>query len=375
MQFFRLFLYIVYLDIFFQIWELNIIKLNVEGDGILEILKYLENLFLLINLKVDKKSLILLLIFTIGAFIASNILTFININYSKKGKKIIFLLSLNSFLNTLFIYYLNGPSIEILLSIIICNEGEKNILCSLKKFSNLIMFIIIVICVMFMIGELFLAALYFNNIGCINGLNAKSRINCNFTLTISIIKLIFFLFHFIIFYFVNDNHYYIIMSYYLFILLANIFISIYVYKYLFFYNYLINSFFHYGCHFTNWFSFCIFFKQLIGIQDITLFLVIGIIIIIIGLYYNKKYKRFKLLTEFNIFESNDLKTIEIYCKLLLDLLNVNDNHLKILIAGVINRFEENLQTNMELLEQYNKLINDKHLQEKVTLYILNPIMN
>ena len=183
--------YILFIWIFFfQIWELNILKLNVEGDGFLEILKYLENLFLLINLKVDKKSLILLLIFTIGAFVASNILTFININYSKKGKKIIFLLSLNSFLNTLFIYYLNGPSIEILLSIIICNEGEKNILCSLKKFSNLIIFIIIVICVISMIGELFLAALYFNNIGCINGLNAKSRINCNFTLTISLIKFI-----------------------------------------------------------------------------------------------------------------------------------------------------------------------------------------
>ena len=35
---------------------------------------------------------------------------------------------------------------------------------------------------------------------------------------------------------------------------------------------------------------------------------------------------------------------------------------------MINRFEENLQTKMELLEQYNKLINDKHLQEKFTLY-------
>ena len=363
------YLYIFFIWIFFfQIWELNILKINVEGDGLLEILKYLENIFLLINLKVDKKSLILLLTFTIGVFISSNILTIININCAKKNKKILFLLSLNSFLNTLFIYYLNGPSIEILLSIIICNEGEKNILCSLKKISNLILFIIIIIGIIFILGELFFAALYFNNIGCIDGSNAKSRINCNFTLIISIIKLIFFLFHFIIFYLVNDNQYYIISLYYLFILLANIFISIYVYKYLFFYNYLINSFFQYGCHFTNWFSFCIFIKQLIGISDITLFVLIGIIIIIIGLYYNKKYMRFKLLTEFNIFESNDLKTIEMYCKLLLDLLNINDNYLTILIAGVINRFEENLQINRELLEQYNKLINDKHLQKKFSLY-------
>jgi len=353
---------------FFQIWELNILKINVEGDGFLEILKYFEKIFLLISLKVDKKSFILLLVFTIGIFILSNILAIINIYYAKKKKKILFLLSLNSFLNTLFIFYLNGPSIEILLSIIICNEGEKNYLCSLKKISNLLIFIIILIAIILIVSELFFSALYFNNIGCIHGSNTKSRINCNFTLIISMIKLIFFILHFSILYFVNDNHHYIILLYYLFILLANIFISIYVYKNLFFYNYLINSFFHYGCHFTNWLSFCIFFKKLIGIQDITLFLVIGIIIIFIGIYYNKKYIRFKLLTEFNAFVSNDLKTIEMYCKLLLDSLKVNDNHLKILISGVINRFKEYLKINPELLEQYNKLINDKHLQKKFTLY-------
>ena len=54
---------------FFQIWELNILKINVEGDGFLEILKYFEKIFLLISLKVDKKSFILLLVFTIGIFI------------------------------------------------------------------------------------------------------------------------------------------------------------------------------------------------------------------------------------------------------------------------------------------------------------------
>ena len=219
-----------------------------------------------------------------------------------------------------------------------------------------------------MVSGLIFATLYFNNIGCINGSNAKSRINCNFTLIISMIKLIFFILHFNISYFVNDKQYYIILLYYLFILLANIFISIYVYKNLYFYNYLNNSFFHYGCHFTNWFSFYIFFKQLIGIQDITLFIVIGIIIITLGIYYNKKYIGFKLLTEFNAFELNDLKTIEMYCQLLLESLKINDSHIKLIISGAIHRFEVYLKINPELLEQYNKLINDTHLKKKFSLY-------
>ena len=64
--------YIIFIWIFFfQIWELNILKINVEGDGFLEILKYLEKVFLLINLKVDRTSFILLLIFTIGVYVSS----------------------------------------------------------------------------------------------------------------------------------------------------------------------------------------------------------------------------------------------------------------------------------------------------------------
>ena len=70
------------------------------------------------------------------------------------------------------------------------------------------------------------------------------------------------------------------------------------------------------------------------------------------------------MTKFNIFEANKLKDIEKYINFLLYLLKSNDNNNQILLLGIIERFEEYISTNPELNEQYQKLINDKHLQKK-----------
>jgi hypothetical protein len=96
--------------------------------------------------------------------------------------------------------------------------------------------------------------------------------------------------------------------------------------------------------------------------------IFGLIIITIGFHYDSKYRLFKIITQFNIFEANSLKDIEIYNNMLLSLLKNKDNKSKILISGVIKRFEEYLNTNPELNEQYYKLLNDKHLQKKFTSY-------
>jgi len=89
-----------------------------------------------------------------------------------------------------------------------------------------------------------------------------------------------------------------------------------------------------------------------------------LILITIGFYFNDRYRKFQLITEFNIFEENNLIDIEVYNNILLNLIKSRDNKSKILISGVINRFEEFLENNSELYELYHKIINDKHLKSK-----------
>ena len=62
-----------------QIWELNILNINVQEDGILEIIKYLNKIFLINNLVVDRKTFIIFLIITISVFILSLVFLIINI--------------------------------------------------------------------------------------------------------------------------------------------------------------------------------------------------------------------------------------------------------------------------------------------------------
>ena len=359
--------YLLNIFLFFaQIWELNLLKIDVEDDGILEILKYLENVFLFHKFVINNKTFSILLAVTVSIYILYILLLIINIILIKKKIKIIFFISLNSFLNILIMYFINGPSLYILLTTVLCYDNNSIVLCSFKNVSFIISFILISIYAIFMVLSLFFSSLYFNNIGKINGSNAKCRINCNFTTIIIIIKLIYTIFNFILTISTEEKIKYGINTYYLFIFCGNLFISIYTYKYLFYYNQIINKSFHYGWYFTTWFSFCIFLKKLIGINDITLYIIFGSFIITIGFIYSNKYKEIKLMTEFNMLEENSLKDIEIFNYLLINYLKKNDLQSKIIIAGIIKRFEEYISINAELYDMYHKFLNDKHLQRKFT---------
>ena len=211
------------------------------------------------------------------------------------------------------------------------------------------------------------ATVYFNDIGFINKSNIKCKINDNFTTIIILMKMIYFIFNLFLVNFINNsNHKLFLLIYLSFMMLFNIIISVYTYKDLYYYNKRINSWFHYGWYYTSWFSICIFLKYLITIKDITLYVIFGLIIITLAFYFNNKQKYLDLISEFNFFESNSLKEIEIYNHLLLDLLNKNDKKSKILISGIIRRFEEYISNNSELYELYIKTLSDNHLQVKFT---------
>ena len=362
-QYFHIFIMFLF---FAQIWELNIEGIKVNGDTLLEIIKYLEQIFLF--QKIINSGTTLKLILNLTLLIYALILVFMLINmilFSKKKKRT-FLIGINSFLNLLFVYYINGPLFQIFLYSFLCSKGRHiylNVECSMNNFLLLISIIFCIIFIFLLLLFLILSSLYISDIGCINGFNEKSKINSSYITLIVIIQIIYFAFEFIICFYFPKN-FILNIIYYLLIFLVNIYIRIYSYNNAYYYNQKINYFHQYGWSYTVWFSFCVLIKVLLKLKDITLFVIFGIVLITFWYYFHSINSEFNILTQLKIFEISNLRDIEIYNEILLRLLKDNSHKNKTLIAGIIKRFEEYIKNNPELVEQYNKLINDKHLLKK-----------
>ena len=368
---FSLYFHIIIILLFFgQIWELNSAKIKVEGDGILEIINYLQKIFLfekIINNGITFKTF---LNFALFIFVLSVLLEILNSFLISLKFKFKFLIALNAILNMLIVYYINGPLLQIFLYSFLCINGNHiylQIKCTLDNTFLISSIIFCLIFSIFLIIAVILISLYINDIGSINGSNVNSKINCSYITLIVITKMIFFLLEYFINFLIKDNS--MFLSIYQFLFLAlNIITSIYVYRKVYYYNNIINILHHYGWYYTSWFSLCIILKNFAKLKNITLFVIFGLILITIGFYFNDKYKEFRLITELNILQGNSLKEIEVYNELLINLSKRNDHKSRTLIAGVIKRFEEFLSNNLELNEEYHKLINDKHLQKKFSSF-------
>ena len=366
-QYFYLFVYFLF---FGQIWELNLIKVNVEGDGILKIIKNFEKLFLFNKLITNSFSYKIIEYTLLFIFLIFLILLFCNTILIMNNKKVTFLIFINSLMNVLTINYLNGPSLRIFFYSMLC-LNQEHIFAKIKcSFENLLFSITVIVCLIFSILMVIIVismTLFINDIGCINGSNVNSKINSNYSSIIVIYKIILFFFAHILELFLGNNIM-IVLIYNILFLLSNIFISIYTYRKVYYYNKTINTFHHYGWYYSTWLSICVFFKMILGIKDTTLFVIIGFILITFGTYFNDKYRQFKLLTELNILEGNSLKDIEVYNEILLELSKNNSHKSRTLIAGVVKRFEEYLVNSVELNEHYYNYLNDKHLQKKFSSY-------
>jgi len=359
-QNFYLFLYLIF---FAQIWELNLLKVEVKGDLILEIIKYLENI-LLIPQKVNPGLRINFIILATFGFSSVWLITVLNLYLLNKKKKVEFLLLLNTLIYFLNVYFINGPVIQILFYTTQCYNGKEHYKCPITGLKKILEVIFIYIYIFIVIICVLIATFYVNDIGCINGSNIRCKINNSYTTIIVMIKLAFFIFYITLSFLIDDENHFSFLAYRSLFVIANIYISIYSYNELFYYNSIINSFFHYGWYYTTWYSICIFLKTLFKIKNITIFIIFGLILISIGFYFNNRHRKFQLITEFNIFEENNIIDIEKYNNMLLNLIKSRDNKSNILISGIINRFEEFLENNSELYELYHKIINDKHLKNK-----------
>ena len=356
----------IYLLFFLQIIELNIIQIDITGDSIIKIIKYLEDFILFHKItNYSNISYISLLVCTIVLYLFSILFSIISLLlYLKNQKKNRLLITINSVINLLNVYFLHGPAILILCSKFFCHNEGKTYLCPVTGgIWKIVLIIVIFLYIIIVICGVYISTLYINDIGSINEMGIRCKINNNYTPIIISIKLIYFIMYYFIEQFVNTSNI-IILLYNIFLMLSNGFISVYTYKELFYYNNFVNALFHYGWKYTTWFSVCIFMKNICKIKDITLFVVFGVLIITMALYFNNKNRNFELITEFNIFEGNDIKSIQKFNHILLNMFRNGDQKSKILISGVIKRFEEYISSNIELFKQYNKLLNDQHLQNK-----------
>ena len=351
MYFSEYFHYVLIIIFFAQIWELNISDINVENDRLLEIIKFLEPILLVEKVVKDTEDFTNLLIGLNFFFLASTILLIIIIIELLSGIQPYFILKIFSFIDLLFIYYFSGPFLQIFTAILFIPKDSVDS----KDYFLLFIFVLSLIFSIAMLANIILTSLYMSDINNINGMDYKSKTNDNYMTIIIVVKMLDCIMEQLIALYFKDNKT-LLYGYLIILLLMNIIMSIYCYRNVYFYNSNINILHHFGWYYSTWLSVCVLFKLITDTKDMTLFLVIGFVIIIICSIFNKKYNEFKLLTEFNILGENRIKDMEIYSNLLFQLSRQNDPKSNTLFAGIIKRSEDYLRNNQEINYIYNQFI-------------------
>ena len=368
---FPIILYIILIIIFFvQIWTMCLINVSFEKEFLLDILNYLKNvtvLYEVITSAISYKNLfIILLVIILFDFIIGLIIFLLN-----DKSNISYLCIILNLLNIIIFYYLIGPTVEISLTSIWC-ENKSHKYLRITCFSNsthLIYTILSFIMLLLYVFISFIYCFYCNEIDIIitNSRENISRLDCNYEVYCLISKVCIFIFGFFFYKmdYEEDEHLYIKIIYEVFIFLICLIMSIYSYKNVFFYNYIINNVNHFGWYFSTWFSLGIILKTIFNLSGISNFIIVGCVMITFTLNKGFILKENILLTEENVFEFKTINEIEIYKNILLTKLSdKNNSKSKIFVFGIIKKFEEFAFSNPEISYQYHKLLNDENLSKK-----------
>ena len=359
-------IYAIFIAIFFlQLWTMTIISVPYEGDLILEIIDYLKKV--IVFYEIINESTFRQIFYTFLALIVVDlVLSIVSIIIIKKIT-ISFIMFIINFFNELIFYYFNGPMTEFVLYFTWCENGLHKFLQKpcYKNTEHIIDFniSIILLLITFIISLIY--CIYCNEIGLIttNITGNMARIDCKYELFSFISKEIIFFGG----YFVkrNESIFLVKLIYEIYIFINCIIMSIYVYKNIYYYNNLINYISFFGWYFSSWFSFCIILKTSLKLGNITNLIIIGWIVIALVFYKAHLIKEYSLITEENIFEFKNIKSIEMYINILLKKLSEKNNFKsRILLLGIIKKFEEFASNNAELTYHYHKLLNDKTLNKK-----------
>ena len=363
---------------FIQIWTMALILVPTEDDFILIILDYLKKVTVFYEIMSNESTFLFLFTIAFAIIMTDIILMVIVLFIHNKIKTKILIFLINS-LTIIIFYYLIGPIINIFLSTFLCENGIHKYL-KVSCFSNQKHILIMILSYLMILLYIFICFLYSflsNEMGTIKTISSKEnifRINCNYETYCLLSKIIIFTLGFYVETGENNNLYKSLYESY--IILNCLIMSIYTYKNVYYYNNVINCINHFGWYISTSYSLCIILKTLLNFNGVSNFILFGWIIIIISVYKAEKIKEYVLITENNIFEFKDVKSIEMYTNILLtNLSNKNNNRSKILILGIIKNFKESLKNNPELNYHFSKLLEDTNLTKKINTEDDLPILS
>ena len=358
---------------FIQICTLNAFGMTetklAESDYFLIIFKYLSKAFLLYNIANSYMTYIILVIITfiITLFFISMTIYLI-VCIKKDIKPFSILLQILSILLSFEAYYFVGPILNISLTSIVCRDGN-HIFLGTKCFTSFPhILVLIASCISFIFHFIFsiIISIYYYDVGNMGDYGALTRVSCSYEIYANITIIFIFIVHFIFDYYLEPKTLYLIIWELLIFIFCTIF-TVYIFKFVFFYYSSKNYIVHVGAPVTLWFSLMILLKQVLEINDTTLFHLVGLSMIFISVYIYIKIQHYYMISDFNIFDGKVLKDIEIFKYSLVSLIDDTTFDGKTLLHGYIHRFEEFLMSNPDLSGKYQKLKEDIYLNKKIYL--------
>ena len=356
---------ILILIFFIQLWAMCIIFVPSDGDIILNVLERLKKVILFYEIITNKTNYLIIFIIAFTIIMIDLILMIILFFINNKVNTPILIFIIN-FLNIIIFYYLIGPIIDISLTSIWCEHKVHKFL-EISCFSNsthLTITILSFIMLLIYLLVSFIYSFYCSEIEIIEESLKENTIgiNCNYSIFCLISKILIFIFGFLVK--KNENNFIYKIVYEIYCTLTCLIMSIYTYKNVYYYNNIINSLNLFCWFISISFSFSILLKTLLQLKGVSNFIIFGWIIIILSLYKLEKIKEYLLITKKNIFEFKNVKSLETYKNILLNKLRNNNNNSKILIFGIIKKFNEFSKNNPEINYHYQKLLNDQNLIRK-----------
>ena len=371
------FFIILHFIFFIQLTMLCLVGIKDDGDILVRVFKTLNDIFLFQDIITNATSYkVAIIIVSAVTIIVICCVVFLMICITRDQITFKLPITILNVIIILLIYYIIGPIVNICLLFSKCHNKRHDFL-EIECFTNITHVLISVASVINLIFFLLFSlamSLYYNEIGTLSNANVKTRINCNYEIFSNIAKIIIFIIQYIFLNYINFEKYekvLLIFQGYIFINCCGF--TYYVYKTVFFQDQRMNLMVHFGWLFTAWFALGIFVKTLCKIKDITIFMILGWIILGIIYYFILKFREEYLITDFNIFEAKEIKEIEVFKETLLNLLFENNFKSKIYLTGFIGKFEENLKTMPELNERYKKLTQDEYLRKRLNKDTTLPI--
>ena len=352
--------YLILQSIFFiQIFCISLFDIQIKkSDYIAHIFQYISNIFLIEPIIKNSKSYIIPFVITtilMVILIFCLVIIFILMKLDKANNFLSSLIVIFNFLLQIILNYLIGPIIAICLAATNCLGGTHKFLADTCFGSlHLIIFFFSIIDFIFFFILTIIFSLFYNDIGSIGTAKIKKQVNTKFELYLNLIRIIVFVVnHYFRVYDKNSNIYLIIKN----LILALIFIMfiIYFYRELFFYDERMNYLILIGFVLSFWLCFSTAIKIVFNIKKITLFILIGWVILIITCSIIIYYKNNSLILFTNILEEDNIKKIEEFKRAIFNLILEKDIESKTVLQGYFLRFKDYISSFPERKDKFTNI--------------------